>query len=32
MPPANVSFMEREERARIIRWFRQAGGADLAGM
>ncbi|MCF3972732.1 urate hydroxylase PuuD [Paracoccus sp. EGI L200073] len=32
MPPANVSFMEDEERARVIRWFRQAGGADLAGM
>lgn len=32
MPPANVSFMEDEERARVIRWFRAAGGADLAGM
>ncbi|MDP5305503.1 urate hydroxylase PuuD [Paracoccus sp. 2205BS29-5] len=32
MPPANVSYMEDAERARVIRWFRQAGGADLAGM
>ncbi|WCR05186.1 urate hydroxylase PuuD [Paracoccus saliphilus] len=32
MPPANVSFMEDEERAKVIRWFRAAGGADLAGM
>ncbi len=32
MPPANVSFMEPEERARVIRWFRAAGGASLAGM
>ncbi|MFV0384082.1 urate hydroxylase PuuD [Paracoccus sp. (in: a-proteobacteria)] len=30
MPPANVSFMEPDERARIIRWYRGAGGADLA--
>ena len=32
MPPANVSFIEPEERARIIRWFRAAGAADTAGM
>ena len=32
MPPANVSFMEPEERATVIRWFRKAGGATLAGM
>jgi uncharacterized membrane protein len=32
MPPANVSFMEPEERAKVIRWFRNAGGGDLAGM
>ena len=32
MPPANVSFMEEEERAKVIRWFRAAGGADLAGL
>ncbi|MDM7255446.1 MAG: urate hydroxylase PuuD, partial [Paracoccus sp. (in: a-proteobacteria)] len=31
MPPANVSFMEPEERAEIIRWYRAAGGMDLAG-
>lgn len=30
MPPANVSFMEPEERAQVIRWYRGAGGADLA--
>ena len=24
MPPANVSYMEPEERAAIIRWFRVA--------
>nr|WP_252734082.1 urate hydroxylase PuuD [Paracoccus marinaquae] len=30
MPPANVSFMEPEERAQVIRWYRSAGGADLA--
>ncbi|MTD99636.1 cysteine desulfurase [Paracoccus sp. YIM 132242] len=32
MPPANVTYMEPQERARIIRWFRAAGGASLAGM
>ena len=32
MPPANVSFMETEERAEIIRWYRAAGGMDLAGL
>ena len=32
MPPANVTFMEPEERAQVIRWFRQAGGASLAGL
>ncbi|KMW56301.1 putative membrane protein [Candidatus Rhodobacter oscarellae] len=26
MPPANVSWMEPEERAAIVSWFRQAGG------
>ncbi|MBK4218166.1 urate hydroxylase PuuD [Paracoccus caeni] len=32
MPPANVSFMEPEERQKVIRWFRQAGGGVFAGM
>lgn len=32
MPPANVSFMEEDERAKVIRWFRAAGGADLAAI
>ena len=32
MPPANITFMEPEERAQVIRWFRAAGGADLAGL
>ncbi|WP_372800869.1 urate hydroxylase PuuD [Paracoccus seriniphilus] len=32
MPPANVSFMEPEERAQIRHWFRNAGGMELAGM
>nr|WP_126154670.1 urate hydroxylase PuuD [Paracoccus haematequi] len=32
MPPANVSFMEPQERAQVIRWFRSAGGASLAGL
>jgi uncharacterized membrane protein len=26
MPPANVSFMEDEERARIVAWFKAARG------
>ena len=26
MPPGNLSFMEPEERAAILRWFRAAGG------
>ena len=25
MPPANLSFIEPQERAAIIRWFRAAG-------
>lgn len=32
MPPANVSFMEPQERAQVIRWFRSEGGASLAGL
>lgn len=32
MPPANITWMEPEERAQIIRWFRSAGGASLAGL
>ena len=32
MPPANVTYMEPQEREQIIRWFRTAGAADLAGM
>lgn len=27
MPPANVSYMEPEERARIVRWYRTATGS-----
>jgi uncharacterized membrane protein len=27
MPPGNLSYMEPEERAAIVRWFRAAGGA-----
>ncbi|NDV01878.1 urate hydroxylase PuuD [Pseudoroseicyclus tamaricis] len=30
MPPANLSYMEPEERAAIVRWFRAAGGTELA--
>ena len=30
MPPANVSYMEPEERAAIVRWYRAATGAKLA--
>ncbi len=26
MPPANLSFIEPEERARIVQWYRGAGG------
>jgi uncharacterized membrane protein len=29
MPPANLSYMEEDERAAIVRWFRGAGGAAL---
>lgn len=32
MPPANISFMEMEERQKVIRWFRAAGGGVFAGM
>ena len=32
MPPANVTWMEETERDAIVRWFRAAGGAELAGM
>ncbi|MDX5349575.1 MAG: urate hydroxylase PuuD [Paracoccaceae bacterium] len=28
MPPGNLSWMEPEERAAIVRWFRAAGGTD----
>ncbi len=28
MPPANLSYIEAEERARIVDWFRGAGGVD----
>jgi uncharacterized membrane protein len=28
MPPGNLSFMEPEERAAIVRWFREAGAED----
>lgn len=30
MPPANVSFMEPEERARIVKWYRAASESQLA--
>ncbi|MFD1881814.1 urate hydroxylase PuuD [Paracoccus pacificus] len=30
MPPANVSFMEPEERAKIVRWYRGIGTDKLA--
>lgn len=30
MPPANVSFMEPEERSKVIRWFRAADGTQVA--
>ena len=29
MPPANLSYIEPQERAAIIRWFRGAGGEAL---
>jgi uncharacterized membrane protein len=28
MPPGNLSYMEPEERAAIVRWFRGAGADD----
>ncbi len=28
MPPGNLSFIEPEERAKIVDWFRTAGAAD----
>ena len=28
MPPGNLSYMEPEERAAIVRWFRSAGAED----
>jgi len=30
MPPGNLSWMEPEERAAIVRWFRAAGAEDPA--
>lgn len=32
MPPANLTFMEPEERARILRWYRSAGTAGRTGL
>ncbi|MBW7055850.1 urate hydroxylase PuuD [Paracoccus bogoriensis] len=32
MPPANLTDMQPEERARIIRWFREVGAFGLAGL
>ncbi|WP_420849842.1 urate hydroxylase PuuD [Paracoccus siganidrum] len=32
MPPANITWMEQEERQQVIRWFRQVGGLSLAGL
>jgi uncharacterized membrane protein len=29
MPPANLSYMEPEERAKIVEWFRSAGGEGI---
>lgn len=31
MPPANLSFIEPEERAAIVRWYRAAGQGGLEG-
>jgi uncharacterized membrane protein len=31
MPPANLSYMEPEERAKIVDWFRSAGVAGVEG-
>jgi uncharacterized membrane protein len=31
MPPANLSYIEPEERAAIVRWFRSAGTGDIQG-
>ena len=31
MPPANLSFIEPDERAAIVKWYRGAGRAGLAG-
>jgi uncharacterized membrane protein len=31
MPPANLSFIEPEERAAIVRWFRGAGTGGIDG-
>jgi uncharacterized membrane protein len=32
MPPANLSYMEPQERAAIIEWFRNAGrGGGIEG-
>ena len=28
MPPGNLSFIEPEERAAIVKWFRAAGAED----
>jgi uncharacterized membrane protein len=30
MPPANVSFIEPEERAKLVAWYRAAAGMDVA--
>ncbi len=32
MPPANVSWMEPEEREVIVRWYRGAGALALASV
>jgi len=31
MPPANLSFMEPEERAVIVKWYGEAGGGGVEG-
>ena len=31
MPPGNLSYMEPQERAAIVDWFRAAGQAGLKG-
>ena len=32
MPPANLTDMQPEERAQIMRWFREVGAFGVAGL